>query len=79
MPRSTQTIVFAHAERCHGSGWTNDVVWVLLRDEASGKLSLDSIQVEEASKDIRLLFSAVEPGGKALTAAVSRHLKLKLE
>ncbi len=47
-------IVTAWAERCHGPGWSNPIVWLLVRD-AAGKLRIDGVQPNEQSEGMLTL------------------------
>ena len=49
-----ESIVTAWGERCSGPGWSNRLVWILVR-EGSGKLRIDCLQPEEQSPSLSTL------------------------
>ena len=62
-------IMTAWAEACHGPGWANQPVWVLVKDDA-GALKIECIQPEDQTAAIGWLFRISEAAHKALRAAV---------
>jgi hypothetical protein len=74
--RVKQQVVTAWAEKCSGPGWTNRVVWVLLRSMA-GELSIEAIQPTEQSDAIMTLFDIGAAASKALTREAAAVLKLE--
>lgn len=65
------SIVTAWAENACGPGWSNSLVWVLVRD-GNGKLRVEALQPDEQTADIvhAFAYSALATG--KLTAAVKR-------
>jgi hypothetical protein len=64
-------IVAAYAEIASGPGWSNTLVWCVVRD-GDKKVRLEALQPEEQSAEVRTLFdiSAVVHG-KMLLAVLS--------
>lgn len=64
-------VVTAWAEFCSGPGWSNRLVWVLLRD-LNGRYSVKAIQPSEQTADMmdHIPYSAMAT--EKLTAAVRR-------
>lgn len=66
LPRGSE-IFCAWAENCSGPGWTNRLVWVLIRD-ADGRFRIEGIQPEDQTPVMRALFNT--------SAAVSAEMLL---
>ena len=64
-------IVAAWAERASGPGWSNRLVWLLVRDE-DGELRLDSLQPDEyaPSATVTALFDVSAACATAMLRAV---------
>lgn len=50
-----ETLVCAYPEYCKGAGWSNTIVWLIIQDN-QGKLRQESLQPEEQSREVCLLF-----------------------
>ena len=68
-------IVTAWAEHATGPGWSNQLVWVLVR-ERTGGLREEAIQPEDQTTEMQTLFWVCEAATKALTAAVERATRI---
>ena len=66
-------VVTAWAEHVSGPGWSNHLVWVLVR-ERGGKLREEAFQPDEQSGDMMVLFGVCAAAAKSLTAEVKRVL-----
>lgn len=62
-------ILTAWAEHCTGPGWTNDLIWYLLRDE-TGDLSIRAIQPATQTTRMLMLRGVSEVVSRQLTAEV---------
>lgn len=63
------SIVTAWAESPSGPGWSNRLVWALVRNRTHG-LRLESIQPDDQTADMLLLFDVALSATGALTSAV---------
>lgn len=73
--REGETVAAAWAEECHGPGWSNRVVWVLVRGVGGDSLRVDSIQPEEQSPVLAALFSVSDVVQREVAAEVTRIVK----
>ena len=64
-------VVTAWAEHASGPGWSNQIVWVIIRD-AQGRLREEGIQPENQTHGMRALFDTAAAVTKSLTAEVLR-------
>ena len=71
-----QTVVAAWPEHCVGPGWSNSLIWVLLRD-GNGKLSIEAIQPHEQTAEMRMLFGVADAAHGALKQTVVEARKPK--
>lgn len=62
-------IVTAWAEAPSGPGWSNRIVWVLVRHE-DGRLEQIDIQPEDQTTEMRALFGVALAASQALTDTV---------
>lgn len=51
-----EVVVAVVPESSRGPGWTNEVVFVYVRDLMTGKIDRHSLQLDEQSADLKLLF-----------------------
>ena len=65
------TVGAAWAEHCSGAGWSNRLVWMLLR-APGGKLRLDCLQPDEQSPLLQALHAASAALSEELRAEVVR-------
>jgi hypothetical protein len=71
-------ILTAYAEHAKGPGWSNDVLWVIVRRfEPMGfggwRLFLEAIQPEEHNDEIRTLFNISAALNKEIVEAVKNR------
>ena len=66
-------VVTAWAERASGPGWSNQLVWVLIR-ERGGKLREEAFQPCDQSDGMYELFNVCAAATESLTAEVKRAL-----
>lgn len=69
------TIVTAWAESCGGPGWSNRVIWVLVRD-GMGSLRMECLQPKEQGAWLLDLFDVSEAAFRATTFGVKRLFAL---
>jgi len=71
-------ILTAWGEHAKGSGWSNDVLWVLVRRfeplKGGWPLSIEAIQPEEHNDEIRTLFNISAALNKEMIEAVKNAL-----
>lgn len=65
------SIVVAWAESCSGPGWSNQLVWVLVRERA-GKLRIEALQPREQSRDMQAIFRYSALSSSDMTKAAER-------
>lgn len=65
-----ERVVTAWPEDCHGSGWNNPIVWVLVRDSDNGKLRIECLQPDEQIPEIIAIREFCEFGARRLTQLV---------
>lgn len=64
--------ITAWATRERGAGWSNQPIWVLFRD-LQGKLSVECIQPEKQSDEMRILHRISAEVSEAMLNAVIRE------
>jgi len=64
-----ERIEVAWSEDCNGPGWSNQIIWVLIRD-GSGTLRLDSIQPSERTEYMAALHAVSAVVAREMTAWV---------
>ncbi len=65
-----EQIVGAWCEAPSGPGWRNRLVWVCIRDGATGTHRVDAIQPEDQDEEMVLIFRFCLVASDALNAAV---------
>lgn len=63
-------VVIAWADKCYGPGWSNNPVWLIVRD-TNGKLEQLCLQPEEQTKEIRILFSTNYESSATMTEIIA--------
>jgi hypothetical protein len=66
-------VVHAWCELAHGPGWTNPLVWVLLRD-ARGRFSLEGLQPGEYGEVLRALHPVADIANRTLCALTRKDV-----
>ncbi len=74
--RRHDTIVTAWCEYAGGPGWSNQPLWVIVRD-GDGKFRRECLQPEEQSADMLLLYGVAAALHAALVGAVTSHLGVR--
>jgi hypothetical protein len=69
-----ERIVTAFAERASGPGWSNQPLWVIVRD-GDQNLRMECLQPSEQSGEICLLYNTSEATHCAMVAAVERCVR----
>jgi hypothetical protein len=69
------TVVVAWAESVDGPGWSNTLVWVIVRDGITGKLRQEALQPSEQTADMFAVFAFSDLATARLTSAVRNALK----
>jgi len=72
---STEHVVVAWAEKARGSGWSNDLIWVLVRD-GDGHLRIHAIQPTEQNREMLVLHGPSEAVCSQLTQEVRNAIIL---
>ena len=70
------SVVMAWAEACSGPGWSNRIVWVLVRERFSSALRLECLQPEQQGAEIVALFKVCAAAAEAMKAAAGRRLMM---
>jgi len=65
-----ERIVAVTPERATGPGWINEIVWVHIVNYSTGKYRVESIQPDERTKEIDLLFDVAEAVSSKLVGSV---------
>jgi hypothetical protein len=74
MPKQAEQVICAWAERASGPGWSNEVLWYIVRDPTTGQLTQRALQPGQQSDDMRTLFDVSASVSKSLKRAVEDHL-----
>ena len=69
-------VVTAFAENASGPGWTNQPIWVVVRNRG-GDLRMECIQPRDQTRDMILLYGPSQASHGAMTAAVRRKVEGK--
>lgn len=69
-------IVACRAEKDAGPGWSNRLIWVVIKDR-EGNFREDAIQPEDQSEALNIIFNAFESLGNVVIYESSKILKLK--
>jgi len=67
-------LVTAYPQYCAGPGWANTPVWLIIKNNESGKLREECIQPNEFSKDMHLLFNVALSAHNVFLNAVNKYL-----
>jgi len=71
------TIICAWAEHHTGAGWSNCIIWYIMRDE-NGKLTEECLQPKEQTKEMHEMFDvSVIVSGKMTSYVNNKVLKGK--
>jgi hypothetical protein len=70
------SIVTAWAERASGPGWSNALVWVIVRD-GNGVLRQECLQPEEQTAEMHHLFGVSAAAAQAMLIAVESSIRSK--
>ena len=62
----TEHIVGVWAEKAAGPGWSNQLVWVCIRDQLDGSYRVDALQPDEQTKMCQDMFSVFHASFEAL-------------
>ena len=68
-----QTVVTAWAEHCSGPGWSNSVVWVILRD-GDGRLTQECLQPGDATSDMLTMFPVSDCANRTMSGEAAKVL-----
>jgi hypothetical protein len=68
-----EQIVTAYAERARGPGWSNNPIWVIVRD-SGGNLREECLQPAELSLEMYHLYGVSEAAHHSMVEAVRRHV-----
>jgi hypothetical protein len=68
-------IVAAWAESASGPGWGNSPLWYLVKDNADGKYSVECLQPEDQTREMRLLYLTSQAAHLAMTHEVRKAVK----
>ena len=71
-----ERIVAIVPEKCSGPGWVNNITWVYIEDETSGRIRTDCIQPLETTKELHTLFSIGEEVYKGLLASIPTNKEI---
>ena len=64
-------VVTAYASRASGPGWRNTPVWVVIRDNSTGRIREECIQPEHQTAGMRILYGISEQTHMAMVAEVA--------
>ncbi len=67
-------VVTAYASRASGPGWSNTPIWVVIRDNSTGRLREECIQPEHQTAGMRILYGISEQTHAAMVAEVAELL-----
>ena len=68
-----ETVAAAWAESCSGPGWSNTLIWYLVR-EVQGGYRVEAIQPRQQTALMLTLFPVADAVQRSLTAEVTRWL-----
>jgi hypothetical protein len=73
-----ENIIGAWAENPSGPGWSNQLIWVCIRDSWDGKFRVGAFQPEEFSSEMNHIFKiGVSASNALLSAAISAAKRRK--
>lgn len=72
------TVITAFAEPAKGPGWTNMPIWVIIREQNTGKLRMECIQPSEQTPGMDALYMCSTAAHRSMTGHVSAALKKAL-
>lgn len=64
-------IITAYAERHQGPGWTNELIWVVVRNTLDGTMREECIQPDERTPAMHWLFDVAASAHTSLMEALS--------
>lgn len=64
-------IVTAFGEQCRGSGWSNDIIWVVMQKAGSNTYILESIQPNEQTQTMKVLLEITAKTSDLMVRSVS--------
>lgn len=67
-------VVTAWAESANGPGWANQPIWYLVEDDL-GKRTVECLQPQEQTSEMRTLYAFSQVAHLAMTKAVRRFLE----
>lgn len=70
-----EDVVMAWAEKASGPGWSNIPVWVLIRQDFTGRLRIECLQPDEHPPEVVALREVSSVVSTAMTRACARRLK----
>lgn len=74
--RDRDYVIGVIPERASGPGWSNQLVWVLIRD-CMGTVRTEAIQGRDFSKDVDTIFATANTAHMTLhNAVLKNHIKL---
>ena len=64
-------IITAFADSASGSGWSNNPIWVIVRDRMTGIIREECIQPDEQTDEMQILYKISQVAHRAMTNAVN--------